>query len=68
MEETKIDQTQNFHISKMSNFTHYATSLGKFPIETDLWFPRKFIINYYTKMLNVVSLLYSHINTRIDTR
>jgi len=22
MEETKIDQTQNFHISKMSNFTH----------------------------------------------
>ena len=27
MEETKIDQTQNFHISKMSNFTHYGEVL-----------------------------------------
>jgi len=25
MEETEIDQTQNFYISKMSNFTHYVT-------------------------------------------
>ena len=30
MEGTEIDQTQNFHISKMSNFTHYATGLRKF--------------------------------------
>ena len=61
MEETEIDQTQNFHISKMFNFTHYATSLRKFPTETtDLRFLRKFIINYYTKILNAVSLLYSH--------
>ena len=52
MEETEIDRAQNFHISKMSNFTHYATSLRKFPTETtDLRFPRKFIINSYTKIL-----------------
>jgi len=52
MEETEIDQTQNFCNNKMSNFTHYATSLRKFPTETtDLQFPRKFIINYYTKIL-----------------
>jgi len=62
MEETEIDQTQNFRISKMPNFTHDATSLIKFPTETtDLRFPLKFIINYYTKILNAVSLLYSHI-------
>jgi len=61
MEETEIDQTQNFHISKMPNFTHYATSLRKFPTETtDLRFPRKYVINYCTKLLNAVSLLYSH--------
>ena len=42
MEETEIDQTQNFYISKMSNFAHYVTSLRKFLTETtNLWFPRK---------------------------
>jgi len=47
MEETEIDQTQNFYIRKMSNFTHHATGLRKFPTETtNLRFPQKFIINY----------------------
>jgi len=46
-----------FHISKMSNFTHYATDLRKFPTETtDLRFPQKF----FTKLLKIISLLYSH--------
>ena len=40
----------------MSNFTHYATGLRKFSAETtNLRFPRKFIINYYTKILDTVS-------------
>jgi len=59
MKGSKTDLTQYFHISKMSNFTHYATS--KFPTEAaDLRFPPKFIINYNTKILAPVSLLYSH--------
>jgi len=61
MEEIEIDQTQNVHISKMSNFTHYATSLRNFLTETiDMRFPRKFIISYNTKILDTVNLLYSH--------
>jgi len=60
MQETEIDQTR-VHISKMSNFSHYATSLRKFLTETtDLRFSRKFIINYYTKIFHAVSFLYSH--------
>jgi len=40
MEETETDQTQNLYISKMSNFTHYAAGLRKFPVETtNLQFP-----------------------------
>ena len=56
MEETEIDQTQNFYISKMSNFTHYASGLRKFPTETtNLRFTRKFNINYNTNILDTVS-------------
>jgi len=52
---------QYFLISKMSKFTHNATGLRKFLTEaTGLRFPRKFMtINYNTKILDPVSLLYS---------
>jgi len=59
VKETKINKLQYFQVRKMSKFTQDTNGLKKFSTEaTDLRFPQKFIINYRTKILGTVSLLY----------
>jgi len=59
VKETKMNKLQYFQVRKMSKFTQDANGLKKFSTEaTDLRFPQQFIINYRTKILGTVSLLY----------
>ena len=59
VKETEINKLQYFQVTKMSKFTQDTNGLKTFSTEaTDLRFPQQFIINYRTKILGTVSLLY----------